>query len=76
MILRIRPAGKRGVFFLPQNLDMVGKFFADNVNPAIEFAVSLILALVIVALCLIISNVIRISPILGHYLFGSKLPEK
>lgn len=63
-------------FFLPQNLDMVGKFFADNVNPAIEFAVSLILALVIVALCLIISNVIRISPILGHYLFGSKLPEK
>ena len=41
-------------------------------SPPLEFLVALALALVIVAVCLLISYVIRLSPFLGHYLFGVK----
>lgn len=62
-------------FFLPRHLDSIGKFFTDNPNPTLELFSSLILAALVIALCLILSNIIRISPILGHWLFGVKLPD-
>lgn len=41
--------------------------------PAVEFVFSLIIASVIILFCLLISKVIRLSPILAHLLFGVKV---
>ena len=38
----------------------------------LEFVVIMVLSLIILVLCLITSYVIRLSPFLGHYLFGVK----
>ena len=59
-------------FFLPRNLQMVGEWFTENINPTLEFFVSLILASMVIALCLVVSNIIRISPFLANWLFGVK----
>ena len=59
-------------FFLPQNLHEAGQFFNESLNPTIELFVTLLLALLIICLCLILSNVIRLSPLLAHWLFGAK----
>ena len=59
-------------FFLPRNLKMVGEWFTENINPTLEFFVSLTLAAMVIALCLVVSNVIRISPFLANWLFGVK----
>ena len=57
-------------FFLPRNVDELGQFFFDYSNPVLEFFVSLFLALLVIVICLVTSNIIRLSPFLGHYLFG------
>ncbi len=59
-------------FFLPRNLDIVGDFFFTNSNPSIEFFCSFLLAIIVVGLCLVVSNVIRTSDTLAHWLFGVK----
>ncbi len=59
-------------FFLPRHLVMVGDFFKTNFNPSIEFVFSFLLALVVVGLSLVVSNIIRTSDILAHWLFGVK----
>ena len=59
-------------FFLPRNLHMVGEWFTENINPTLEFFVSLTLAAMVIALCLVASNIIRISPFLANWLFGVK----
>ena len=59
-------------FFLPRNLQMVGEWFTENINPTLEFFVSLTLAAMVIALCLVVSNIIRISPLLANWLFGVK----
>lgn len=59
-------------FFLPHNIKMVGNFFTTNINPTIEIFVTLSLAILVVILCLLTSNIIRLSPLLGHWLFGAK----
>lgn len=38
----------------------------------LEFLVAMLLALVVVAICLFVSYVVRLNPFLGHYLFGVK----
>ena len=45
-------------------------------SEAWEFLVAIILALMVVAVCLIASYIIRLSPPLGHYLFGVKYERK
>ena len=64
-------------FFLPRGLNVDkyewGRVIADNPTP--EFAVSISLSILVIGICLIVSNVLRTSPILGHYLFGVKLPK-
>ena len=59
-------------FFLPRNLDSIGNWFKANINPSLEFFVSLALAAMVIALCLVVSNIIRISPFLANWLFGVK----
>lgn len=62
-------------FFLPRNLKPIGEFFINNANPTLEFVFSTIIAIIVIGACLLMSNIIRISPILAHYLFGVKLEK-
>ncbi len=63
-------------FFLPENLRFVGDFFDQHSNPTLEFFISMALALMVIALSLAVSNVIRLSPLLAKYLFGVKEKQK
>lgn len=58
--------------FLPYNLVMVGDFFKLNVNPLLEFFISVLLALLVIAVCLAVSAVVRTSSVLATLLFGVK----
>ena len=51
-------------------MNYLGDFFANNPNPQLEFIVSINIAAYVVALCLIVSNIIRLSDILSNILFG------
>ena len=59
-------------FFLPRNLQMVGKFFIEYCNSVVVLAVTVIFSLLVIAVSLVISNTLRISPFLGKTLFGAK----
>ena len=48
-------------------------FFLENNLPVIEFVIAISLASVVVAICLVVSQLLRTSDILAHYLFGVKL---
>ena len=64
-------------FFLPVALkSTVASSLTTHPVPVIELAISLTIALIIIACALVISNTLRLSPFLGHYLFGAKLPDK
>lgn len=59
-------------FFLPYNLKFIGDFFATNLNPTLEFVVSMILSVIVVSICLLVSSILRLSPFLAHWIFGAK----
>ena len=59
-------------FVLPRFLLLYGEQLRAYESKPLEFLVALVLALVIVAVCLLISYIIRLSPFLEHYLFGVK----
>lgn len=59
-------------FFLPRFLMEYAPLLQVYDSHLIEFAVIMVLSLIILAFCLITSYVIRLSPFLGHYLFGAK----
>lgn len=61
-------------FLIPRNLDFV-TVFVDHPMPIIEATVSLLVTLIIIAGCLLISNILRLSPFLAHWLFGAKYPK-
>lgn len=61
-------------FLLPENLSFV-TVFVDHPMPIIEATASLAIALIIIAGCLLISNIIRLSPVLAHWVFGAKYPN-
>lgn len=57
-------------FFLPK-LPMVGEFFRVNRhNFILDTTASLAVALLVVAFCVVVSNLLRVSPFLKKYLFG------
>jgi len=60
-------------FFLPQGLGDAFPVFVDYPMPVVEAVCSFIIAIVIVALCLLMSNIIRLSPVLARWLFGVKV---
>lgn len=59
-------------FILPRHLNCVGQFFSDNVNPVIEFFVTSTIVLSIIIISILIGNIVRLSPLLSHYLLGEK----
>lgn len=59
-------------FFLPRNLENLGSLIMGNGNPTVELFVSLTIALIVIAMCLLIGNVIRLSPTLAHWTLGAK----
>ncbi len=62
-------------FLIPRNLGFI-TVFTDHPMPIIETTVSLIIAILITAGCLLIGNIIRLSPLLAHWVFGAKYPTK
>ena len=59
-------------FFLPRFLLAYAPQLSAYDNKFLEFIIALSIALVVVAVCLLVSYLIRLSPFLGHYLFGVK----
>lgn len=57
-------------FFLP-DLHFLNPYFIHNDNPALEFLLAALLALVVLGLSLTFSAIIRHSEFLGHCLFGA-----
>lgn len=59
-------------FLLPVKLKEVVTVFHDYSMPIIEFSVSTVIAIIIMAMSLLIGNIIRLSPVLAHWIFGAK----
>lgn len=59
-------------FFLPRFLMKYSSQLQVYDSRLIEFIVIMAVSLIIVVICLIASYIIRLSPFLGHYLFGVK----
>ena len=59
-------------FFLPRFLMAYAPQLQAYDSRFVEFVVIMVISLIILVLCLITSYVIRLSPFLGHYLFGAK----
>lgn len=59
-------------FFIPRQLGEIFPLFSEHSLPIIEFTCSLVIALLIIAACLGVSAVLRISPSLGRFLFAAK----
>lgn len=57
-------------FFLPDLLDY--SCFVQSQNTVIGIFVCLSIAIMVVGLCLLVSNVLRVSPFLAEFLFGVK----
>ena len=59
-------------FFLPKSLDWVGNYVLGNGNQTVELFVSLAITIMVITLCLLTSNIIRLSPLLAHWVLGVK----
>jgi uncharacterized protein involved in cysteine biosynthesis len=59
-------------FFLPRFVIPYADQLRAYDSQFIEFLVILVIALVVLAITLLASYLIRLSPFLGHYLFGVK----
>lgn len=62
-------------FFLPRNLNFIGDFFTKYNNIVIEFTLSIMLSLIVIGICLLVSSVLRVNPVMAKYLFGVKYKE-
>ena len=58
-------------FFLPY-IPQIGHFLTQSNNTTLELLLGLGFSLMIIAVCMTVSCVLRTSPILGQYLFGAK----
>lgn len=59
-------------FFVFSNMGAFLPNFGEVNSPFIEFVLSLIITICIIAACLVVSNVLRLSPTLAHWMFGAK----
>ena len=59
-------------FLLPRHLDEVGRFLQLAENPLIEFLVSVTIAAGIISLCLLLSEILRLSPWVARVMLGAK----
>jgi len=60
-------------FFLPRNMVYLKEFLNSCNSPVIELFVSITISLMVISITLLISNALRLSPFLAHYLFGVKI---
>lgn len=63
-------------FVLPRFLILHSDQLRAYDSKSLEFIIALVLALVVVGICLLASYVIRLSPLMGHYLFGVKYEKQ
>lgn len=59
-------------FFLPRDLYVVGTYFMTHPAPVVEFIVSFIITIMIVAVCLLISELLRSSKLVEKWALGGK----
>lgn len=59
-------------FLIPTQLGKLVTVFQTYPLPIIEFTLSTIISVLIIAMCLLIGNIIRLSPLLAHWVFGAK----
>ena len=57
-------------FFIPRNLSMIGDWFKLHSNPIIELSLAMAIAALLIMVSLIVSKIIRMSPLLAHWLLG------
>lgn len=57
---------------VPKNHSYLKPVFRDHPMPALELFFSFTIALIVIALCLLVSNVFRLSPTLAYWLFDVK----
>ena len=62
-------------YFLLPNLLVISDFVKAKNNVAMELCIGISVSLIVIAICLVISNVLRTSPILAKYLFGVKIKK-
>lgn len=60
-------------YFLLPNLQFLKPLLEPTNMMLIQFTLATLISIIIIFLCLLISNVIRTSDYLGHYLLGAKL---
>ena len=58
-------------FFIP-TIPYLGAFFTSKTNILLEATTVVGLSLLVIGFCLIVSNIIRVSPFLAHWLLGVK----
>ena len=58
-------------FFLPY-VPQIGRMLEQGNNAVLELAFGGGISLLVIGICLIVSNIIRTNPILAKYLFGAK----
>lgn len=59
-------------FFLPRNLSVIGVWFTIHPNPLIEYVIAVIIAILLIIATILAGNIIRLSPVLAHWLFAEK----
>ena len=57
-------------YFLLPHLPQVGHLIQEGHNATLEITLGVLLSLIIIALCLVISSILRTSPLLAKHLFG------
>lgn len=62
-------------FFLP-TFPFLGTYFASNNNLVLQLILGIGISLLIIGVCLVVSNIIRTSDFLAQHLFGAKVPNK
>jgi len=50
--------------------------FAELHSPFMEFICGISISVVVIMVCLIVSKVLRLSPLMAHFLFGQKLGDR
>lgn len=63
-------------FFLPRNLSVMGDWFIIHPNPLVEYVIAIIIAVVLIIASILMGHIIRLSPVMAHYLLGEKYHKK
>ena len=63
-------------FFLPRFLLPYGQRLCGHGSVLSESVAAVLLSLLVTAVCLLVSAIIRLSPFLGHYLFGANYEKR